>query len=75
MVIALIICIPITTLVVGFFVLKSVQLGLRWQIQTTNKQEPELKNPIVEAVQAKKADELMEYSKQQMKEYFFGGDA
>lgn len=61
MTIALILCIPITALVVGFLVLKSVQLGLRWQIQTTQQKPPEmdLPNPIqpmVEARQTKQAE-------------------
>ncbi|MDD4690586.1 MAG: hypothetical protein PHE51_12700 [Eubacteriales bacterium] len=53
MVIALIICIPITAIVVGIVVLKAVQLGLRWQLQAVAKQEPTMNNPIVEAIQQK----------------------
>jgi hypothetical protein len=70
--IALIICLPITAIVVGFLVLKSVQLGLKWQLQTAQKQEPELKSPmqpIVEAVQGKKAEELNKHREQFLKEY------
>lgn len=73
--IALIICIPITAIVVGFLVLKSVQLGLKWQIQAEKKQEPELKSPIqpiVEAVQQKQVIKANEYTADQMKEYFYG---
>lgn len=60
MVIILALCIPLTAVVVGFFVLKSVQLGLRWQIQTTHQKPPELHipnpiQPIVEAKQEKQA--------------------
>lgn len=48
MTIILALCIPVTSLVTGFFVLKAVQLGLRWQIQTKQEQQPtmEIKNPI-----------------------------
>lgn len=70
--IVLIICIPITAIVVGFLVLKSVQLGLKWQIQTAEKKEPELHSPIdkvVEAVQTKKAEEKAQYSIEQMREW------
>jgi hypothetical protein len=53
MVIILALCIPLTAVVVGFLVLKSVQLGLRWQLQTTKQEPPtlEIKNPISEIVQ------------------------
>jgi hypothetical protein len=53
-VITLIIALPVSIALTGFIVLKSVQLGLRWQIQTQSKQEPtlEVRNPIVEAVKS-----------------------
>jgi hypothetical protein len=72
MVIALICAIPITAIVAGFLVLKSVQLGLKWQIQTAEKKEPELKSPIspiVEAIQENKAEEKAKYSIEQMREW------
>lgn len=52
MTIALIICIPITAIVVGFLVLKSVQLGLRWQLQIKHEEKPtmEVHNPITTVV-------------------------
>jgi hypothetical protein len=59
MVTVLIICIPITALVVGFLVLKSVQLGLRWQMETKQEQQPTLKtpiHPIIEKVEQKQAE-------------------
>jgi uncharacterized protein YneF (UPF0154 family) len=60
----------------GFFVaIKAVHLGLRWQIQTAEKKEPELHSPIqpiVEAVQQKKADEINQYAKEQIQEWLFG---
>jgi hypothetical protein len=61
----LIICIPITALVVGFLVLKSVHLGLKWQFQAKQEQPPTLDSPIqpildrVESKQqAKQVDEV-----------------
>jgi hypothetical protein len=60
----------------GFFTcLKAVQMGLRWQIQTSEKKEPELKGPIqpiVEAVQQRKTDEINQYAKEQIQEWLFG---
>lgn len=55
MVTLLILCIPLTAAVVGFFVLKAVQLGLRWQIQTMKQETPtmEIPNPIQPIVEAK----------------------
>jgi hypothetical protein len=51
----LILSIPITAIVVGFLVLKSVQLGLRWQVQTNNQEAPtmDLPNPIVPIIEAR----------------------
>jgi hypothetical protein len=59
MVTILALCIPLTAFVVGFLVLKSVQLGLRWQIQTTQQKPPELNlpNPIQPIVEAKQAEQ------------------
>lgn len=61
-IILLSLCIPLTAVIVGFFVLKSVQLGLRWQIQTMQNKPPDLKipnpiQPIVEMKQAKQAEQ------------------
>lgn len=44
----LLLCIPVTAIVTGFFVLKAVQLGLRWQIQIKHEEKPsmEVQNPI-----------------------------
>lgn len=52
MVIILALSIPVTAIVTGFFVLKAVQLGLKWQIQTTKQEAPtlEIPNPIAEVV-------------------------
>lgn len=75
--IALIICIPITALVVGFLVLKSVNLGLKWQMQVKENKEPELKSvftPVVEAVQTQKAENQTNAAKQIMDEWINGGN-
>jgi hypothetical protein len=45
-VIILALCIPITAIVVGYFTLKAVQLGLRWQIETKQQQLPTMDKPI-----------------------------
>lgn len=75
MVIALIICIPVAILLTGIITLKSVQLGLRWQIQAAEKQEPELKSPIspiIEAVQTKKEEKAREEAKTFIEEVLYG---
>lgn len=46
MITTLIICIPITALVVGFLVLKSVHIGLKWQFQAKQEQPPTLDSPL-----------------------------
>lgn len=57
----------------GFFVaIKSVQLGLRWQIQTSHKQEPSIRNPVREAIQTARADGVDQYSKDQIAEWING---
>lgn len=60
----------------GFLVaLKSVQVGLRWQIQTADKKEPELKSPIqpiVEAVQQKQAEKANNSATQIVNEWLYG---
>lgn len=57
----LIICIPITSLVVGFLVLKAVQLGLRWQGEVKQEQPPTMKpipNPIATVFDAKQEKQV-----------------
>jgi Mg2+/Co2+ transporter CorB len=61
--IALIICIPITALVVGFLILKAVQLGLKWNVQMKQDKEPELRtvvDDIKDHAQEKKAEKQAE---------------
>lgn len=72
--IALLISLPITALVVGFLVLKSVQLGLKWQIQTTEKKEPELKipNPIKEHTKQKQSEKQIQFTNDILDEYLNG---
>jgi hypothetical protein len=49
--ILLVICIPVTALVTGFLVFKSVQLGLRWQMEVKQEQLPTLETPIKNPIQ------------------------
>jgi hypothetical protein len=51
---------------VGFLVLKSVQLGLKWQIQTTQHKPPELHipNPIQPIIEAKQEKEAAQQGKE-----------
>lgn len=72
MVITLIICLPITALVVGFLVLKSVNLGLRWQLNIKDNKEPELHNPIAETVKEHKQQKQAEISKSLFDEWTNG---
>ena len=62
--------------VTGFFcAIKSVQVGLRWQMQAANKQEPVLNSviaPITDVINQTKVDEANKYSKQQMYEWMHG---
>jgi hypothetical protein len=62
--------------VTGFFcAVKSVQIGLRWQLQTENKQEPTITTPVsvvVDSVRQAKVDELNKYSVEQMREWMHG---
>lgn len=66
----------IAAFISGFFVaIKSVQLGLKWQMQTANKQEPKLHNPIdtvVNAVQQKQTDKVNKYTEEQVNEWMYG---
>jgi len=70
--IALIICIPVAILLTGIIVLKSVQLGLRWQLQAAEKQEPIMHNPVTEAVQAKKDEKARDEAKTFIEEVLYG---
>jgi hypothetical protein len=53
MTIILALCIPITAIVVGYFTLKAVQLGLRWQIETKQQQLPTMDKPLVNPIESK----------------------
>jgi hypothetical protein len=75
MTITLIICIPITALVVGFLVLKSVQLGLRWQLQTKQEQPPTFDSPIqpiIDKVEQKQQVKQAEASESVFNEWMNG---
>lgn len=62
--------------IAGFFVaIKSVQLGLKWQIQTAEKKEPELKSPIqpiVDTIQQNKADKANNNAQELVNEWLYG---
>jgi hypothetical protein len=63
--IILAICIPLTAVVVGFLVLKSVQLGLKWQMETKQEQLPTMEvNPIAPIIEAKQEKEAMKQEKE-----------
>jgi hypothetical protein len=51
--IILALCIPITAIVVGYFTLKAVQLGLRWQIETKQQQLPTMDKPNINPFESK----------------------
>jgi hypothetical protein len=53
-VIILALCIPITAIVTGYFTLKAVQLGLRWQIETKQQQLPTMDKPVVNPFESNK---------------------
>jgi len=67
----------ILAFIIGFVVaLVCVRVGLKWNMQMANKQEPTLNinpiAPIVDAVQQNKADKANKYSTEQLKEWMFG---
>jgi len=56
--------------IIGWFcATKSIQVGLRWQLQADAKIEPTLSNPIVTQ---KKVDDINNYSKEQINEWMHG---
>lgn len=60
--IILALCIPVTALVTGFFTLKALQLGLRWQMEAKKEQPPtmitpKIPNPIAPFVEARQEKE------------------
>ncbi|MET3699522.1 hypothetical protein SAMN05877753_111160 [Bacillus oleivorans] len=64
MVTTIVLLIAFTTAFVsgGYVALKSVQLGLRWQIQTSKQEEPtlEIKNPIEPIIQTKNEEKVFQ---------------
>lgn len=60
----------------GFFVaIKSVSLGLKFQMQIKEGIQPELHSPIapiIESVQQNKVDKTNKYSTEQVQEWLFG---
>jgi hypothetical protein len=77
MITTLIICIPITALVVGFLVLKSVHLGLKWQFQAKQEQPPTLDSPIqpiLDKVEQKQQAKQAEVSESVFNEWVNGAE-
>jgi hypothetical protein len=76
MVILLTICIPVTALVTGFFVLKAVQLGLRWQIEVRSEQPPSMESnpvaPIVKHVQERQYQQQVKEEASMYQEWLHG---
>lgn len=77
MTIALIICLPITALVVGFLVLKATQLGLRWQVEVKREQTPTMESvnpikPVVDAVERKQEIKAMQVQQNVLDEWLNG---
>lgn len=74
----LLICmIPLSFVLGGFLTWKSLQLGLRWNMQLSEKKEPTLQTPIekvVETVQENKAFKIEQHNKDIMNEWMFGGN-
>jgi hypothetical protein len=60
----------------GFFVAtKAIHIGLKWNIQTKEGKEPELKSPIepiVEAVQQKQTAQANNLQKEVINEWLYG---
>ena len=71
--IALIICIPVCIIATGFFMLKAVHMGLRWQYDNKHDQVPaEVKTPvsaILDSAKEKKQDEVLKYTKEMIQEW------
>jgi hypothetical protein len=65
--IVLLFCFSIAFLSGGLVAIKSVQLGLRWQIQTAKQEAPtlEVKNPIQPIVEAKQEKEQIKAIEEQ----------
>lgn len=77
MVTILIICIPLAFIAGGFVAYKGVQLGLRWQIETKQEQQPTLNSPIqpiVEKVEQKQQAKQEEEVKSVFNEWVNGAD-
>ncbi len=72
----LLICmIPVCIIATGFLVLKSVQLGLKWQIQTKEGKEPKLDTPITQikaSIDNKNMEESMKNQTKIINEWLYG---
>lgn len=67
MVIIIALLIPVVAIATGFFTLKGVQLGLRWQMEVKHEQMPTMETPkvpnpianIMESKQSKEQDNIL----------------
>lgn len=66
--------IPVVTLITGFLVFKSVQLGLRWQIETKQEAKPTLNNPVKEHIQEKKIEKEQQEIKNNINAWIYGDE-
>jgi hypothetical protein len=77
MVITLLILFPLIIAVTGFLVLKGVQLGLRWQLQTKQERPPTMESPIapiMEKVEQRQAEKQQEEIKSLYSEWMNGAE-
>lgn len=72
MTILLALIIPVSIAITGFLVLKSVQLGLRWQIEAKEKKPPTMNDPVKQFVEQKKEDKQAEETENIMSEWLNG---
>jgi len=57
----------------GFFIaIKSVQLGLRWNIQVQQKQEPTMQNPVKEVMDNREVDKVNQQTANLVDEWLNG---
>lgn len=61
----------------SFITIKSIQIGLRWQIQTRQEQKPTISNPIAnikQTVEEKKAENSEAEQQNLIKDWIFGAE-
>lgn len=71
--IILLLCFSLAFTCGGFVAFKGVQLGLRWQIQTSKEETPTLEvNPIKPIVEAKQQEKVSQETEQLFSEWLYG---